>query len=111
MPNCTPIAQPIRRKQIILQVCRRLPFERFCPAQSNGGAGPGLDVMQFICKEFWNEVYRKAIDKLRTNHRVCPHFLCCPKYQDPVRMCTHASYRPTRTPISPWYHAARFYPL
>jgi hypothetical protein len=30
-----------------------------------------LDVMKFICREFWTEVFRKPIDKLQTNNRVC----------------------------------------
>lgn len=29
-----------------------------------------LDVIKFICKEFWFEVYRKQIDKLQTNNKV-----------------------------------------
>ncbi|KAL5009014.1 hypothetical protein ScPMuIL_014595 [Solemya velum] len=28
-----------------------------------------LDTMKFICKDFWNSVYRKQIDNLRTNHQ------------------------------------------
>mmetsp|Transcript_15999 Transcript_15999/g.46673 ORF Transcript_15999/g.46673 Transcript_15999/m.46673 type:complete len:200 (-) Transcript_15999:251-850(-) len=28
-----------------------------------------LDVMKFVCKEFWYELYRKQVDNLRTNHR------------------------------------------
>lgn len=28
-----------------------------------------LDVMKWICKEFWNEVFLKSIDNLRTNHK------------------------------------------
>ncbi|CAG2106506.1 unnamed protein product [Medioppia subpectinata] len=27
-----------------------------------------LDVMKFICKEFWSTVFKKQIDNLRTNH-------------------------------------------
>ena len=29
-----------------------------------------LDIIKFICKDFWFEVYRKQIDKLQTNNRV-----------------------------------------
>jgi hypothetical protein len=29
-----------------------------------------LDVMKFICREFWLEMFRKPIDKLQTNNRV-----------------------------------------
>lgn len=28
-----------------------------------------LDVVKFVCKEFWYEVFRKQVDNLRTNHR------------------------------------------
>ena len=28
-----------------------------------------LDIIKFICKEFWNEVFKKQIDNLKTNHR------------------------------------------
>ena len=31
-----------------------------------------LDIIKFICKDFWFEVYRKQIDKLQTNNRVPP---------------------------------------
>ena len=29
-----------------------------------------LDIIKFICKDFWFEIYRKQIDKLQTNNRV-----------------------------------------
>eukprot|EP00884_Botryococcus_braunii_P016673 jgi/Botrbrau1/368/Bobra.110_2s0024.1 len=28
-----------------------------------------LDVIKFICKEFWQELFKKQVDNLRTNHR------------------------------------------
>ena len=28
-----------------------------------------LDLMKFVCKEFWVSVFRKQIDNLRTNHQ------------------------------------------
>lgn len=28
-----------------------------------------LDVIKFICKDFWSEVFRKQVDFLKTNHR------------------------------------------
>jgi hypothetical protein len=31
-----------------------------------------LDVMKFVCKELWVEVFGKSIDNLRTNHRRAP---------------------------------------
>jgi hypothetical protein len=29
-----------------------------------------LDVIKFLCREFWSEVFRKPVDKLQTNNRV-----------------------------------------
>lgn len=29
-----------------------------------------LDIIKFICKEFWTEAFKKQIDNLKTNHRV-----------------------------------------
>ncbi|BDA43192.1 Trafficking protein particle complex subunit 6B [Coccomyxa sp. Obi] len=31
--------------------------------------GEPLEVIKFICKEFWAAVFRKQVDNLRTNHR------------------------------------------
>ncbi|XP_046579804.1 trafficking protein particle complex subunit 6b-like [Haliotis rubra] len=28
-----------------------------------------LDTMKFMCKEFWNAIYKKQVDNLRTNHQ------------------------------------------
>lgn len=28
-----------------------------------------LEVIKFICKEFWTTLYKKQIDNLKTNHR------------------------------------------
>ena len=28
-----------------------------------------LDVVKFLCKEFWTEVFKKQVDNLKTNHR------------------------------------------
>jgi len=33
-----------------------------------------LDVVKFICKEVWMFLFKKQIDNLKTNHRVCPRF-------------------------------------
>ena len=27
-----------------------------------------LDIMKFVCKEFWSTLFKKQIDNLRTNH-------------------------------------------
>lgn len=28
-----------------------------------------LDLLKFICKDFWGAIFRKQIDNLRTNHQ------------------------------------------
>lgn len=30
-----------------------------------------LDVIKFLCKDLWTVLFRKQIDNLKTNHRVC----------------------------------------
>lgn len=30
-----------------------------------------LDVIKFLCKDIWTVVFKKQIDNLKTNHRVC----------------------------------------
>ena len=30
-----------------------------------------LDMIKFLCKDMWTLVFRKQIDNLKTNHRVC----------------------------------------
>ena len=30
-----------------------------------------LDVIKFLCKDLWTLVFRKQVDNLKTNHRVC----------------------------------------
>ena len=32
--------------------------------------GDHLEVIKFICKEFWAELFQKQVDNLKTNHRV-----------------------------------------
>ena len=32
-----------------------------------------LEIVKFLCKDFWIEVFRKQIDNLKTNHRVRPN--------------------------------------
>lgn len=36
--------------------------------QKSLGSDP-LDIMKFICKDLWEEIFRKKIDKLQTNHK------------------------------------------
>jgi hypothetical protein len=32
--------------------------------------GDTLEIIKFLCKEFWLAVFKKQVDNLRTNHRV-----------------------------------------
>lgn len=32
--------------------------------------GDTLEVIKFLCKDFWTAVFKKQVDNLRTNHRV-----------------------------------------
>jgi hypothetical protein len=32
-----------------------------------------LDAFKFICKDYWNVLFRKSIDNLKTNHKVSPY--------------------------------------
>jgi hypothetical protein len=38
-------------------------------AQQKAISSDPLDLMKFLCKEFWQVIFRKKIDKLQTNHR------------------------------------------
>lgn len=35
----------------------------------HGPISEPLDIIKFLCKDFWNEVFGKSVDNLRTNHR------------------------------------------
>lgn len=41
--------------------------ERYC--RDRPPLTEALEVMKWLCKEFWGEVFRKGVDNLRTNHR------------------------------------------
>ncbi|KAH8091936.1 hypothetical protein JL720_5509 [Aureococcus anophagefferens] len=38
-------------------------------AQARALAADHLEAIKFICKDVWNEIFGKQIDKLQTNHR------------------------------------------
>ena len=44
--------------------------------------GDVLDVIKFVCKDLWLVVWRKQVDGLKTNHRVCfvSSFTFCEEY-------------------------------
>lgn len=33
--------------------------------------GDTLEIIKFLCKDFWQAAFRKQVDNLKTNHRVC----------------------------------------
>ena len=47
-----------------------------------------LEIIKFICKDFWYEVYRKHIDKLQTNNRARR------RRPPPTRSLAHPPARP-----------------
>lgn len=44
-------------------------IERIAEGQTKVLDSDPLDVIKFVCKDFWEAVFRKKIDKLQTNHR------------------------------------------
>lgn len=40
-----------------------------------------LDILKFICKDFWTKVFRRQVDNLRTNHQVQKNIRLEPKLQ------------------------------
>jgi len=38
-----------------------------------------LDVIKFLCKDLWTILFRKQVDNLKTNHRVCQRRLLDPR--------------------------------
>ena len=36
-----------------------------------------LDIIKFICRVFWKEVFQKQVDKLQTNHKVRACVITC----------------------------------
>lgn len=52
--------------------CERNPFSsenRF--SRDRPHFNDTLDVIKFVCKDLWTLVFRKQVDNLKTNHRVC----------------------------------------
>ena len=50
-----------------------------------------LDVIKFVCKDLWTIVFRKQIDNLKTNHRVCVLFLFL-SFFSPTHLCLRIVY-------------------
>eukprot|EP01039_Chlorochromonas_danica_P006179 gene6179-6814_t len=65
--NDTSTATTERLEAIGYDVGYRL-IERLTNGHKFIGSDP-LDLIKFICKEFWEEIFKKKVDKLQTNHR------------------------------------------
>ena len=66
-PSTSQLQQASRKIEAVgFQVGQRLA-ERY--TKDRPRLGDTLEIIKFICKEFWVEVYRKQIDKLQTNNR------------------------------------------
>ena len=50
--------------QVGVRVVERLTLEK--PRFSDN-----LEAVKFICKDFWTAMFKKQIDNLKTNHKVC----------------------------------------
>lgn len=38
--------------------------------RDKGRLGDTLEIIKFLCKDFWSAVFKKNVDNLKTNHRV-----------------------------------------
>ena len=66
-PSTAQLQQASRKIEAIgFQVGQRLA-QRYTKDRQR--FGDTLEIIKFICKDFWMEVYRKQIDKLQTNNR------------------------------------------
>lgn len=70
-PSASPFSPHCAIRQAALdavgeRVGRQLA-ERYC--RDRPPLTEALEVMKWLCKEFWGEVFRKGVDNLRTNHR------------------------------------------
>jgi hypothetical protein len=68
MPSNDQAAEETRRLENIGYEVGYRMIERLNNNYKFIGTDP-LDIIKFICKDFWEEIFRKKIDKLQTNHR------------------------------------------
>lgn len=52
---------------------RLTPFALARFSRDRPRCNDNLDVIKFLCKDLWTILFRKQIDNLKTNHRVCPN--------------------------------------
>jgi hypothetical protein len=50
--------------------CRPCHFGVFRYSRDKARLGDTLEVMKFLCKDFWQALFKKQVDNLKTNHRV-----------------------------------------
>lgn len=53
-----------------------------------------MDIIKFICKEFWGHVFKRQVDKLQTNYKVLRRLeasVICARDTDELGMCRRAS--------------------
>jgi hypothetical protein len=66
------LARPYGRSKAstvdILATCGLLSLCRY--SKDKPRLGDTLEVIKFVCKDFWQAVFKKQIDNLKTNHRV-----------------------------------------
>eukprot|EP00878_Enallax_costatus_P030386 GHUV01033079.1.p1 GENE.GHUV01033079.1~~GHUV01033079.1.p1 ORF type:complete len:167 (+),score=38.98 GHUV01033079.1:238-738(+) len=60
-------AAPAALQAVGFRVGRQLA-ERY--SKDKARLGDTLEVIKFLCKDFWQAVFKKQIDNLKTNHRV-----------------------------------------
>ena len=49
---------------------------RYTKERPQGRLFETLDVIKYICKDFWSEIWKKQVDNLKTNHRAgLTHFI------------------------------------
>lgn len=65
-----------------------------------------LEIIKFICKDFWVEVYRKQIDKLQTNNRVRVPTASLQLHTSLLRPSRHADPRVRAVVLAGRLHAA-----
>ena len=49
--------------------------QRRCTLERTPRLIDSLDIIKFLCKEFWTTIFKRKVDKLQTNHRVRTPYL------------------------------------
>lgn len=80
MPTCCTAHVHLSCSNILNLICKQahlpaiqlcVPVLRHCRySKDRPRLGDTLEVIKFVCKEFWQAIFKKQIDNLKTNHRV-----------------------------------------